>query len=83
MRTGNVGAAREADRGGSGRVFVLALLLVLTALGLAACYYVVPAPPPPPGAPLAVPPQVRERPQCGWTYGLGWRGWAWYSSVPC
>jgi hypothetical protein len=83
MRGGHVEAPPAADRHRPGRVFVLTLMLALTGLGLAGCYYVVPAPPPPPGTPLVVPQQVRERPQCGWTYGLGWRGWAWYSSVPC
>jgi hypothetical protein len=57
-------------------------LLLLLIVALAGCH-VVPAPPPPPGVPLAVPPSVQARPQCGWTYGYAWYGWGWYSSVPC
>ena len=62
---------------------VAALLLTFAALGLAGCYYVVPMPPPPPGVAPAVPQFVRERPQCRWSYGPGWHGWGWYSSLPC
>jgi len=58
-------------------------MLTLAALGLGGCYHVVPAPPPPPGVAPVPPPYVLARPQCGWTYGPGWRGWAWYSSIPC
>jgi hypothetical protein len=65
------------------RAVVLLLVLVLAMVGLAGCYYVAPAPPPPPGTSLAVPQFVQERPQCGWTYGMGWYGWAWYGSLPC
>jgi hypothetical protein len=73
------GRAERAVR----RIPALLIVLGLGTIGLAGCYYVVPAPPPPPGAPLAVPQFVRERPQCGWTYGTGWYGWAWYSALPC
>jgi hypothetical protein len=86
MRRDPAGHDRPAVAGAARvrrRAVVLVLMLALTALGLPGCYYVVPVPPPPPGAAPAVPPQVRERPQCGWMYGPGWRGWAWYSSVPC
>jgi hypothetical protein len=59
-------------------VRVLALLLMLVALGLAGCY-VVPAPPPAaPGASPPPPPHVMATPQCGWQYGWGWYGWGWY-----
>jgi len=63
-------------------VAALVLTLALGAVGLGGCF-VVPAPPPPPGAVPAPPPFVRARPQCGWSYGPGWAGWGWYSSVPC
>ena len=65
------------------RVSDMAFVLALAAIGLAGCYYVVQAAPPPPGVPLVVPEFVRDRPQCRWSYGMGWHGWAWYSSVPC
>jgi len=32
---------------------------------------------PPPSLAPAAPQFVRERPQCGWSYGTGWHGWAW------
>jgi hypothetical protein len=60
----------------------LLLTAALLSAALAGCH-VVPAPPPPPGAPLAVPPSVQARPECGWTYGYAWYGWGWYSSLPC
>jgi hypothetical protein len=69
---------RAATRG-----LALVSTLALSIIGLSGCYYVVPAPPPPPGGALVVPQLVRERPQCGWKYGTGWYGWAWYGSVPC
>jgi hypothetical protein len=65
------------------RRWALGFVLALATIALAGCYYVVPAPPPPPGAAPAVPQFVRERPQCGWTYGMGWYGWAWYGALPC
>ena len=65
------------------RVSDLTFVLALAAIGLAGCYYVVPAAPPPPGVAPVVPEFVRDRPQCRWSYGTGWHGWAWYSSVPC
>ena len=65
------------------RVPVLLFVLVLAAFSLAGCYHIIPAAPPPPGFHLVVPQFVRDRPQCRWSYGPGWHGWAWYSSVPC